>query len=123
MGMDQKALVCYLRGKATQKEHRMEHGNSKKFLTAMRENPDLAAGRIGWLLEGSYGLGPMQMPKRVFGSPRMNRSAALTHMIGAYEWSSPSAMALAGWKKITKGQQAALERAVQGVIHDAETAE
>jgi len=53
----------------------------------------------------------------------MNRSAALTHMVGAFEWSTPAVMAMAGWKKLTKGQQAALERAVQKAIRDAEREE
>jgi hypothetical protein len=93
------------------------------FLAAMRDHPQLVADRIGWLLDGNYGYGAMQMAKRVLGSPRMNRSAALTHMVGAFEWSTPSAMARAGWNKLTKGQQAALERAVQGAIRVAESEE
>ena len=92
-----------------------------EFLAAMRDHPQLVAERIGWLLDGNYGYGSMQMAKRILGSPRMNRSAALTHMIGAFEWSTPSAMAIAGWKKLTKSQQAALERAVQSAIRDAES--
>jgi len=91
------------------------------FLTAMREQPQIVAERIEWLLGGDYGFGPMQLAKRVLNSPRMNRSAALTHMIAAFEWSTPSAMAVAGWKTLTKGQQAALERAVQTAIKSAET--
>lgn len=93
------------------------------FLEAMRDHPQIVAERVGWLLDGNYGYGSMQMAKRVLGSPRMNRSAALTHMIAAFEWSTPSAMAAAGWKKLTKAQQAALERAVQAEIKSAETAE
>ena len=94
-----------------------------EFLASMRDHPDLVAERIGWLLGGNYGYGPMQMAKRVLGSPRMNRSASLTHMIGAFEWSAPGAMAIAAWKKLTAGQQAALESAVQGAIRDAESEE
>ncbi len=94
-----------------------------EFLRAMRDDPELVAERIGWLLDGNYGYGQMLIAKRVLGSPRMNRSAALTHMIGAFEWSSPGAMSIAAWKKLTKAQQAALERAVQAEIRSAETAE
>ncbi len=94
-----------------------------EFLAAMRDHPGLVAERIGWLLDGNYGYGAMQKAKQILGSPRMNRSAALTHMIGAFEWSTPNAMAIAGWKKLTKGQQAALEKAVQAAIRDAESAE
>ena len=94
-----------------------------EFLTAMRDHPDLVAERIGWLLGGNYGYGSMLKAKQILASPRMNRSAALTHMVGAFEWSSPSAMTMASWKKLTKAQQAALERAVQAEIRDAETGE
>ena len=92
-----------------------------EFFEAMRDNPDIVAERVGWLLDGSYGYGPMMKAKQVLGSPRMNRSAALTQMVAAYEWSSPSAMTRAAWKKLTKAQQDALERAVQEEIRSAET--
>jgi hypothetical protein len=88
------------------------------FLAAMRDDPEIVAERIGWLLNGTYGYGQMQKAKRVLASPRMNRSAALTHMVAAYEWQTPNA-----WKKLTKGQQAVLEKAVQGAIKSAESAE
>ena len=94
-----------------------------EFFEAMRDRPEVVAERVGWLLNGNYGYGQMQMAKRVLKSPRMNRSAALTHMIAAFEWSTPDAMARAGWKKLTKGQQAALEKAVQGAIKSAESEE
>ena len=92
-----------------------------EFFEAMRDNPDIVAERVGWLLGGNYGYGSMMKAKQVLGSPRMNRSAALTQMAAAYEWSSPSAMTRAAWKKLTKAQQDALERAVQEEIRSAET--
>lgn len=94
-----------------------------KFFEAMRDDPELVAERVGWLLAGNYGYGQMLMAKRVLGRPRMNRSAALTHMVAAFEWSTPSPMAMAGWKKLTKAQQAALEKAVQAEIRSAESEE
>jgi hypothetical protein len=94
-----------------------------EFLAAMRDHPAMVAERIGWLLDGNYGYGSMLMAKRVLGSPRMNRPAALTHMIGAFEWSTPGAMAIAGWKKLTKAQQIALDKAVLATIKSAESEE
>ncbi len=94
-----------------------------EFLEAMRDDPGLVAERIDWLLKGNYGYGPMKKAKQIVGSPRMNRPAALTHMIAAFEWSTPNAMAISGWKKLTKQQQAALDKAVLAVIRDAESAE
>ena len=94
-----------------------------KFLEAMRDDPELVAERVGWLLNGSYGYGSQLMAKQVLANPRMNRSAALTQMIGAFEWMAPGDMVSAAWKKLTKSQQAALEKAVQAVIRRAETEE
>ncbi len=94
-----------------------------EFLVAMRDHPAMVAERIGWLLDGSYGYGAGLMAKRVLGSPRMNRPAALTHMIAAFEWSTPGVMAIAGWKKLTKAQQSALDKAVLATIKSAESEE
>lgn len=93
------------------------------FLEAMRDDPELVAERLGWLLNGSYGYGPMLLAKRVLASPRMNRSAALTQMVGVFEWQSPEDMTRAVWKKLSKSEQARLERAVQSAIRDAESKE
>jgi hypothetical protein len=90
------------------------------FFEAMRDQPEIVGERVGWLLDGNYGYGQMLMAKRVLSSPRMNRAAALTHMVAAFEWSTPNAMARAGWKKLTASQQAALDRAVLKAIRDAE---
>jgi hypothetical protein len=91
------------------------------FFEAMRDGPRLVAQRIEWLLGGDYyGCGARQLAKRVLHSPRMNRSAALTHMIAAFEWCTPNAMARATWTKLTKGQQAVLEKAVLATIRSAE---
>jgi hypothetical protein len=87
-----------------------------KFLEAMRDDPELVAERLGWLLGGSYGYGAMLMAKQVLKSPRMNRAAALTQMIGAFEWMTPEDMVRAAWKKLSAGEKAALETAVQGAI-------
>lgn len=92
------------------------------FLEALRDHPEIVSERIGWLLNGSYGYGPMQLAKRVLASPRMNRSAALTQMIGAYEWQCPEEMSRTAWKKLSATEQAALERSVQLAITSAEQA-
>ena len=91
-----------------------------EFLKVMRDDPNLVAERIGWLLGGSYGYGSMLLAKRVLAAPRMNRSAALTQMIGAFEWMAPEEMVRAAWKKLSTREKAALERAVQGAIKDAQ---
>lgn len=91
------------------------------FFEAMRDNPQIVAERVGWLLDGNYGYGSMLLAKRVLGSRNMNRAAALTQMIGAFEWQSPEEMSRGAWKKLTASQQAALDRAVQKAIRDAET--
>ena len=94
-----------------------------EFLKAMRNDPELVAERLGWLLNGSYGYGSMLMAKQALASPRMNRSAALTQMVGAFEWMAPEDMVRAAWKKLSASEKAALESAVQGVITSAASEE
>lgn len=94
-----------------------------KFLEAMRDEPDLVAERLGWLLDGNYGYGAMLMAKQVLGSPRMNRSAALTQMVGAFEWMTPEEMTRSAWNRLSTAEKAKLEKAVQAVIASAESAE
>lgn len=89
------------------------------FLEAMREFPGLVAERIGWLLDEHYGYGAMLLAKRILASPRMNRSAALTQMIGALEWQSPEILTRSAWKMLTTDQKASLESAVRGAIDSA----
>lgn len=90
-----------------------------RFLEVMRGAPEVVAERIGWLVDGNYGYGPMTLAKRVLASPRMNRPAALTHMIGAFEWQSPEIMSRGAWKRLTPGEKTRLESAVQGAITSA----
>ncbi len=94
-----------------------------EFLEAMRERPEVVSERIGWLLDGNYGYGTMMLAKRVLASPRMNRSAALTQMIGALEWRSPEDMSRAAWKSLSTSQKARLESEVQSAIASAESEE
>lgn len=94
-----------------------------EFLAAMRDNPEIVGERIGWLLGGNYGYGEMLLAKRVLGNPRLNRSAALTQMIGAYEWQVPEEMSRAAWKKLSSSEQTRLESVVQEAIASAEREE
>ena len=94
-----------------------------EFLKAMRDDPELVAERLGWLIGGNYGYGAMLMAKQVLATPRMNRSAALTQMVGAFEWMTPEDMVRAAWKKLSTGEKAALETAVQGAIVSAQSEE
>ena len=89
----------------------------------MRSTPELVGERIGWLFDGNYGMGSMMLARCVLASPRMNRAAALTQVIGAFEWQSPEVMSREAWKKLTPGEKARLDSAVQGVIADSLNAE
>lgn len=93
-----------------------------EFLEAMKD-PELVAERIGWLLDGNYGYGSMQAAKRAIANKRANRPALLTHLIGTLEWQCPARMAAGAWKKLTKEEQAALDKAVKAAIRQAEAAE
>lgn len=97
---------------ATRKEAAVE------FADALR-SPWLVAERIGWLLDGNYGYGQMLMAQRIVKAPRMNRVAALTQLVAAFEWQCPPRMATAAWKKLTKTEQGLLDQAVKKAIKDA----
>ena len=86
------------------------------FFEAMRDAPDIVAERVDWLLGGNYGYGPMLLAQRIFASPRMNREAALTQMIGVFEWMTPEDMTRAAWKKLTASEKHMLSQSVRGVI-------
>ena len=90
------------------------------FLEAMRESPKIVTERIGWLIDGDYGYGEMTLARRVLTSPRMNRAAALTHMIGALEWGVPEDGARAAWRKLSGPEQARLDAEVRRAIREAE---
>lgn len=90
------------------------------FFESMRDAPHVVGERIGWLLDGNYGYGSMILAKRILNSPRMNRAAALTQMVGVFEWQSPEAMTRQAWKRLTAGEKAALAEQVERAIADAE---
>jgi hypothetical protein len=93
------------------------------YLRAMAADPALIAERIGWLIDGNYGYGPMLLAKRIVASPRMNRVAGLSQLICVFEWRCPRIMGIAAWKKLTGPQKRALDAAIETVIEEAERAE
>jgi hypothetical protein len=94
-----------------------------EFLDCMKNSPGLVAERIEWMLAGKYGYGVMLLAKEILGNPRMNRLAALTHMIAVHEWMCPQAMAIAAWKKLSSTEKARLDKAIEAVIRRAERGE
>lgn len=92
----------------------------ESFQEAMATDPALVAERIGWLIDGNYGYGEMLKAKQVVAHTRMNRKAALTHMVGLYEWQCPGKFAADAWNKLTGAQKQALDAAVNVVIEAAE---
>jgi hypothetical protein len=92
-------------------------------LRVMKEDPALFAERLGWLIDGNYGYGQMLKAKQIVSSPRMNRPAALSQLVAAFEWKCPPRMAVDAWKKLTKTQQQALDAAIAVVIEAAEKEE
>jgi len=94
-----------------------------EMLDAMANRPEVVAERVGWLLDGNYGYGPMLLAKRILHAKRMNRWAALVQEVGVREWACPRDMTRAAWKKMTKSQQTLLDAAVDVVIAAAEKEE
>ena len=94
-----------------------------EFFEAMRDRPRLVGERVGWLLDGNYGYGSVLLAKQILHSPRMNRVAALTQMVGAFEWQCPEDMTRQAWKRLTAGEKHELARAVEHAIQQAEDEE
>lgn len=90
-----------------------------EFLEALKD-PALVAERVGWMIDGNYGEGTMLYAKRTIASPRMNRRAALVHMVAVHEWRCPSNFAVDAWKKLTAAEKKELDRALDIVIEAAE---
>lgn len=90
---------------------------SADFYNAMRDNPTLVAEHIGWLLDGNYGYGAMQVARRVaHAGGRTNKSYHLGPMIAALDWQCPARMAVAAWKKLSPSEKAKLETAIKSEI-------
>lgn len=90
------------------------------YFEVMRDTPDLIGERLGWLFDGNYGYGAMMLARRILKSPRMNRVAALTQMIGVFEWQCPEDRTRQAWKRLTGREKDALARAVDDAIREAE---
>lgn len=58
------------------------------------QHPELVAERVRWLLNGSYGYGPMKMGEEIaLKKGRFNKVAALGQLIAVLEWQCPMAWA------------------------------
>jgi len=90
--------------------------NQGNFLEAMRERPETVAERIDWLLEGNYGYGARLVALQA--TSRMNRPALFAQLIAVYEWMCPRRMAVDAWKKLSAGEKARLQAAVESIIAD-----
>ena len=84
------------------------------FLEAIQKYPEVVAERVGWLLDGQYGMGAMLLAHNV--TARMNRPAAYSQMIAVLDHNCPKRMAAEAWKKLTKPQQAKLQREIEAVL-------
>ena len=90
------------------------------FLDAMKNDPELVGVRVSWLLDGNYGKGAHMRAHRILENKRMNRKAALTHLIGIYEWQTPARMGIADWKKLTHAEKRKLDASIQDTIETSE---
>lgn len=92
---------------------------ARDFFETMRDTPQIVGERVGWLLAGNYGYGSKLIAENVLHSPRMNRVAALTQLIGVFQWQSPERMTRQAWKRLTGQAKALLATAVETEIDDA----
>ena len=84
------------------------------FYDAMATDPEIVGERLGYLLDGNYGAGPLFMAMQA--TKRMNRPAMFTQLVAVFEWNCPREMAVAAWKKLTPKQKATLQRTIEDAI-------
>jgi len=94
--------------------------NAKDLSVALRD-PRLMQERIEWLIIGNYGKGPQLMAEEVLKSPRTNKYAGLTMLIGVHEWRVPRVMTAAIWKKLSPSEKKALDAAIDRAIASAQS--
>lgn len=86
------------------------------YLKALRQNPEIVAERIDWLIAGSYGYGSYQAALKVLADKRSNRAAILNQMIAALEWGCSNAHAREAYNCLTIAQKADLNKRIETVI-------
>jgi hypothetical protein len=92
--------------------------NAEEFADALKHRPRTVVERIGWLLNGSYGVGSYEAANKIAKNTRMNAGAWLTTTIAAIEWGTPQRMAIAAWKKLTPVEQNHLRRMIEDAVHN-----
>lgn len=86
----------------------------KEYHDTIANRPEVIAERVGWLLDGNYGMGWMLRAQQA--TTRMNRPALFCQMIAILDFRCPSRMATDAWKKLSAAQKARLQREVEQVI-------
>jgi len=93
--------------------------SAKEWYDAISTDPQIVADRIGWLFSGNYGYGEMLLAQRILAQGKgANKVAALSLLIAALEWMTPSREAIAMWKKLSAAQQRALKSVIEKEIID-----
>ena len=90
------------------------------FHHAMREDPGLIEERVGWVIAGHYGYGAYREARKILEHKRMNRKAALVHLVAAVEWNCPSRFARQAWRDLGTSYQERLDEYMDRAIRDAE---
>lgn len=108
------------------RENHFKNENMQELYTYSKQDPELIAERIGWLLDGNYGFDEMEQAENVLRRPRMNQRAILYQMIAYHEFYQVSqAQANRVYNALTKTEQARLNEFIQMVVdkHKAELLE
>jgi len=77
---------------------------------------DAAVARLGFLFLGNYGYGAMMAARDILARPRMNRIAALSQLVAAYEDSCPANFARDAYMALSLEQQRAIDAAFAAAI-------
>lgn len=87
----------------------------QSYFEAMRDNPELVAERIAWLLNGSYGYAEQKRAEETAKNSRCNWIVGLSQLVAIEEWQCPEAFAVKAWKQLDDTQKQRLASEISKV--------
>lgn len=91
------------------------------YYEAMRDNPELVAERIEWIIDGTHGYGPMLIARAILnGSDRSNKAAQLSYLVAGFEWICPARFARDAYLKLSTFERDRIDTLINQVIKGGE---
>lgn len=92
------------------------HLHAAEFFESMRDNPKHVAMIVHLILLGDYGKKPQAAARRALKLSKKAKLTKLTQLAGAHEFGVSARVEVKDWDRLTKAQQAKLDRAILGEL-------